>query len=54
MDKSKIDGNLSSSVRADVRKVSVFLPSAFIKGHVYFNIILVRVVTDFYHTFLID
>lgn len=54
MDKSKIYGNLSSSVRADAQKVSVFLPSAFIKGHIYFKIISVRVVTDLYHTFLID
>ena len=54
MDKSKIDSNLSSLVRADAQKVSVFLLSAFIKGHIYFNIISVRVVTDLYHTFLID
>ena len=54
MDKSQIDGNLSSSLRADAQKVSVFLPSAFIRGHIYFNIISVGVVTDLYHTFLID
>ena len=54
MDKSKSDGNLSSSVRADAQKGSVFLPLAFIKGHIYFNIISVGVVTDLYHIFLID
>lgn len=54
IDKSKIDGNLSSSFRADAQKVSVFLPSAFIKGYIYFKIILFRVVTDLYHSFLID
>ena len=54
MDKSKSDGNLSSSVIADAQKVSVFLPSAFIRFHIYFNIISVGVVTDLYHTFLID